>query len=118
MASLKSLPAPSTHLPDHLGNSLFEGPVPQIRQRWLWDLGHPSQGIPHCPRWHDSGGGAQGLAHCTAGFNPGQETLQAMVAPQGFLGDQGIYITRVTIIIGMYREKKPQFLHYTVTTHL
>lgn len=62
--------APSTHLPDHLGSSLFEGPIPQTGQRWLRDPGHPSQGLPRCPRWHDSGAGVQGFAHCTSGINP------------------------------------------------
>lgn len=40
-------------------------------------------------RWHDSGGGARGSAHCTSGFSLGQETGQPMVTRlQGFLGDQ------------------------------
>ena len=82
-------PTPGTHLPDHPGCSLFEGSIPQTGLGWLRDPGYPSREMPHLPRWHVSGDGAQVSAHCPSGFNLSQKTGQSMVAkPQGFLGDQ------------------------------
>lgn len=74
-----------THLPDHLGSTLSEGPVPQTGHRWLWDPGHSSQGMSHCPCWHDSRWHTR-LRHVC--FNPGQEIAHVTAASQRCLGDQ------------------------------